>query len=1588
MSYLIDKQDLAALLAAAPEDSAFRDFLGAYYPNLSREDFASRSVEDWLGAASAHYRFGARRLEEAVLLRVYNPSLPEHGWESGHTVVEIVVADMPFLVDTVGMALSRLGYNVHLVLHPVLGARRDGQGQGQWQGLLAEGNPESWMRFEIDRASDPRALQAIQDEITHALFALHTAVSDWPAMIARLHDLLAALGDDPPPLAEDELAESTAFLQWLLDGQFVFLGCRDYRFEDTELGTQLMILPGSGLGLLRDEGAGGPSRTFAALTPALREIAYNNQELLILTKADTRSIIHRPTYLDMVCVKRIDASGTVTGELRLLGLYTASAYTTPPRQLPILRRKIEQVMARSGANPAGHRGKTLLNVLDTYPREELLEIGVDELCRIAQGVVSLHERHRVRTFFRDDLYRRYVSIMLYMPRDNYTTDVRVKLQRLLSERFCAQSVEFNVLLSDSPLARIHFIVRIAHGRYPDYDAAELEREIVQIAQRWQDELRAQLRQHAGEESGAARYLLYQRAFPAAYAADYSPRAAVHDIETLESVRTRGHIGARLVAASHGDTRLWRLKLYRAGAIELSDCLPLLENLGVRVLDERPYTISFEHGEAAWIVDIGLRLPQPDLLESPQARQRFIEAFVALFDGLGENDPFNRLILVTQLAWREVLLLRAYARYLKQIGLILDTETLTETLLKHQDHAAALVRLFRLRFDPQGHDQAAATGLAQALVAQTDRLASADEEKILSAYRHAILASVRTNYFQTDSTGKAKPYLALKLAPAGIPRMPQPVPLFEIFVYSPQMEGIHLRGGKVARGGLRWSDRRDDFRTEVLGLVKAQMVKNTVIVPVGSKGGFVLKHPPTEREALLKQGVACYQTLIRGLLDLTDNLLDGQVRAPAQLCRLDEDDPYLVVAADKGTASFSDIANAVSREYGFWLDDAFASGGGNGYDHKKMGITARGAWISVERHFREMGIDVASDPITVAGIGDMSGDVFGNGLLRSQAVKLIAAFDHRHIFLDPDPEPARAFAERERLFALPRSSWADYDPAAISAGGGVWPRSARSIALSAPVRAALGIDVDELEPAQLIQAILKAPVDLLYNGGIGTYVKAAAQNQAEANDRGNDAVRVDGRELRCKVVAEGGNLGFTQLGRIEYALAGGRIFTDAIDNSAGVDCSDREVNIKILLGRIVASGDLTEKQRNALLGSMTDEVAALVLRDNALQTLAIALEAEQAVSLLPVHLRLMQTLERQGKLSRRLEYLPSDSQCQERLQAGQGLTRPELAVLLAYAKIVLKQLLLAAPLVDEPGWNGVLQQAFPPALVERFGARLPEHPLRREIIATVLTNHVVNRYGISCVFRLAEETGSDAARVVQALYEAQALLDAEALARLAETLFTRGAPAREIYHLLLGARRQTERVARWLIQLSPDPAALDHLRTCAALSLAQLPEWLAQQGVARERRETWLANGIPADAINRALAIDYALPFLELARGTGDTGTLAERMRLYLALGERLGFNWLAAAIERLPRDNRWQALARIAARDDLMRLHVSLAQQAWHGGGDGIDARLHAWLERMGVPLAQWHALLQELHDSAPDLAMISAALRELRARLVESAPS
>ncbi len=1582
---------LAEITRLVPEQgetqAGLSAFLNHFFADVDACDLASRDARDWSGAALAHLKLAHKRQHGQALVRVYNPTFDDHSWQTTHTVVSIVNDDMPFLVDSISLALTKLGYSIHLIVHPVITVLRDESGTLTKQGI--EGAPaESWMHIEIDRVTDQETLAKVHEELDRVLTELRACVEDWPAMSERLSGVLSELRSRKPVGDQHEWSEALTYLEWLLGDHFVFLGYRDYDLSENGDGTQLQIVPDSGLGILRGQGRQSFSVSFAALPAEIRAQA-RDQRLLLLTKTNSRSTIHRSAYLDCVGVKRYDADGNVVGERRFLGLYTAKAHNTPPSQIPVLRDKVAAVLTASRFTPNSHKAKTLANVLDTYPRDELLEISETALKDIALGIVNLQERSRVRVFIREDIYRRYMSVIVFAPRDNYNTDVRVKMQQILLDAFAGVSAEFNVMLSESVLARIHFIIRLGVGApFKPYDPIEIENQIAQATRRWADELQINLLGHAGEERGTRLFAKYHKCFPAAYYADYDPRTAVSDIDKVETTLETGRLTMKLSGASLTDPTQFRLKIFREKPIALSDSLPVLENMGVRVIDEQPYTLRFAEGGTGWITDIGISLPAANLLDDDARRNDFQEGFAATFEGRAENDSFNRLIVLAGLGWREVALLRAYAKYLKQIGLNFSQQTVSDCLARFQDIARDLVTLFMLQQDLSQSRMNEIEPLAARIKEALSQVPSLDDERILSGFFHTIRATLRTNYFQPGADGQTKPYMSFKFESGKIPNMPQPVPLFEIFVYSPRVEGIHLRGGKVARGGLRWSDRKEDFRTEVLGLVKAQMVKNTVIVPVGSKGGFVVKQPPKERDAYMAEGIECYKTFIRGLLDLTDNLVDGKLIPPTAVHRRDPDDPYLVVAADKGTATFSDIANGVSQEYGFWLDDAFASGGSVGYDHKKMGITARGAWESVKRHFREMGHNTQTQPFSCVGVGDLMGDVFGNGMLNSDQIKLVAAFNHLHIFLDPNPDTALTFKERQRMFALPRSSWEDYNRGVISEGGGIYSRSAKSIPLSPQIRAVLGVEDEAMAPNDLIRAILKAPVDLLYNGGIGTYVKASSQSHAEANDRSNDALRVNGNELRCKVVAEGGNLGFTQLGRVEYAACGGRVCTDAIDNSAGVDCSDHEVNIKILLGRLVQAGDMTLKQRNQLLADMTDEVGLLVLRDNYLQTAALSLELRQTRSLLPVHTRFMQKLEKAGKLSRRIEYLPNDSQLLERQKQGQGLTSPELAVLLAYSKMVLFDDLLASSLPDASNWDeSVLATYFPTAMVERFRANLPQHRLRREIVATVLTNEIINRMGITFVFRVAEETNTDPADIVRAWHQASELMQAGELWAALEALDNQVSTDTQ-YTMMLELRKHIERVTRWVLRLSlADSDADAKLATLKAEIPALLPRlgsWLADNAEYRKQRDTLSAAGVPDELAARVVHLDALLALLDVARIARERKLdVADVAAVHFKLEQALQLDWLRSMIDGLPRDNRWQTLARMAFRDELYRDHASLTDRvlAMEAGGSTAD-RVSAWLSAREQALEHCGRMFEELKAATPDLAMLSAAMREIRNRL------
>ncbi|GAA3944093.1 NAD-glutamate dehydrogenase [Streptomyces gulbargensis] len=1606
-----------------PDRDTVLDYLQRYYLHTAPEDLTDRDPVDVFGAALSHYRLAENRPQGTASVRVHTPTVEENGWTSSHSVVEVVTDDMPFLVDSVTNELSRQGRGIHVVIHPQVLVRRDVTGR-LIEVLTAEPAErphdvltESWIHVEIDRETDRADLKQITSDLLRVLSDVRETVEDWEKMRDAALRIADGLPDEPTAsdLRPTEVEEARELLRWLADDHFTFLGYREYELVD---GDALAAVPGTGLGILRsdphhsgdDQGhhAHPVSPSFSRL-PADARAKAREHKLLILTKANSRATVHRPSYLDYIGVKKFDANGNVVGERRFLGLFSSAAYTESVRRVPVVKRKVQEVLDGAGFSPNSHDGRDLLQILETYPRDELFQTPVDQLQAIVTSVLYLQERRRLRLYLRQDEYGRYYSALVYLPRDRYTTRVRLRIIEILKEELGGTSVDFTAWNTESILSRLHFVVRVEPGtelaKLTDADVDRIESRLVDAARSWSDGFGEALNAECGEERAAELLRRYGNAFPEGYKADHSPRAAVSDLVHLEALAQSGKDFAlslyEPVGAAPGERRF---KVYKVGdPISLSAVLPVLNRLGVEVTDERPYELrGADRTRKAWIYDFGLRMPVSlgnggDYL-GDDARERFQEAFAATWTGAAENDNFNSLVLSAGLTWRQAMVLRAYAKYLRQAGSTFSQDYMEDTLRNNVHTTRLLVSLFEARMAPER--QRAGTeltdGILEELDGALDQVASLDEDRILRSFLTVIKATLRTNFFQKAADGTPHAYVSMKFDPQAIPDLPAPRPAFEIWVYSPRVEGVHLRFGKVARGGLRWSDRREDFRTEILGLVKAQMVKNTVIVPVGAKGGFVAKQlpdPSVDRDAWLAEGVAAYKTFISALLDITDNLVAGEVVPPLDVVRHDEDDTYLVVAADKGTATFSDIANGVAESYGFWLGDAFASGGSAGYDHKGMGITARGAWESVKRHFREFGHDTQTEDFTVVGVGDMSGDVFGNGMLLSEHIRLVAAFDHRHIFVDPNPDAAVSYAERRRLFELPRSSWADYDTSLISAGGGVFPRSAKSIPVNAHMRAALGIEdgVTKMTPAELMKAILRAPVDLLWNGGIGTYVKASTESHADVGDKANDAIRVDGQDVRAKVIGEGGNLGATQLGRIEFARTGGKVNTDAIDNSAGVNTSDLEVNIKILLNGLVAEGDMTVKQRNKILAEMTDEVGTLVLRNNYAQNVALANAVEQSPSLLHAHQRFMRRLGRDGALDRGLEFLPNDRQIRELLNSGKGLSQPELAVLLAYTKITVADELIGTELPDDPYLRELLHAYFPTLLREKFPEAIDGHALRREIITTVLVNDTVNTGGSTFLHRLREETGASIEEIVRAQTAARAIFRLSQVWDAVENLDNR-VPADVQTRMRLHSRRLVERGTRWLLNNRPQPLrigeTIDFFAERVERVWAQLPQLL--RGADLEWYQSILDEltgvGVPEELALRVAGFSSAFPILDIVAIADRSGTEALAVaEVYYDLADRLRITDLMDRIIELPRSDRWQSMARASIREDLFAAHAALTSDVLAAGDDSAtpEERFKAWEDKNAAILGRARTTLEEIQGSDTfDLANLSVAMRTMRTLL------
>ncbi|MEZ5375740.1 MAG: NAD-glutamate dehydrogenase [Acidimicrobiales bacterium] len=1578
--------DLAQRRYRGDDPSESSRVMRLYYRRIPAHDLADKEPLELYASAVRHLEMAHTRQPAETLVSVYNPRTEVDGWSSPHTVIDVVCEDMPFIVDSILALLEQLDLQVHLLAHPMAHVQRDEHGDiVRIEDVSNDCPNESLVHLEVDRVSGTTGVRDLQGEVESVLADVRKAVEDWIPMrnqaltLAEELDGWAAeaatgsrryessIGNDP--------AEVAAFLRWMAEGFFTFTGYREYDFVDDAEGVRNVSRPSTGLGLLRQS---EPTvRHFGELPPQIAEMA-RRPTICNLTKANSYSTVHRAVPLDYVGIKEIDEHGHVTGERRFIGLFTSTVYTGRVQDIPIVRARVAGVIERAKFPAGSHDRSRLLNILQTYPRDELFQTDVDSISRMSLEMLDLRDRRQVSLLLRRDDFGRFLVCMVFVPRDRHTTDVRLEIQRILMEAYRGTSCRFSTEISDAPLARLQLVIYTdPRNTHPLPDPEALQQRLSRVIRNWDDDLRAAIVEEHGEDAGLALYVRYRRVFGDSYRNSVLAEAAVFDIERLDALGPDDLDAwlSRPLEARNGEMRC---KVYRSSeAITLSEFIPILHDLGAIVTDERPYELNIPAAGPAFIYDIGLRFPNPIDAED---RARFRSALLAVHNHASESDVLNRLVTTADVEWRWVSVLRAYTRYLTQLGGRFSPSYVHEIVIQYADIARGLIDLFRARLDPEHADPSVAQAVRTSLFEAIDVVPSLDADRILRALVSLVEATVRTNAWQIgDDPSRA---IALKFDPSQILGMPKPVPAAEIFVYSPRSEGVHLRAGLVARGGLRWSDRMEDYRTEVLGLMKAQSVKNSVIVPVGAKGGFVCRHlPDGDRAAVQEEVVACYQMFVSALLDVTDNLDGDEVVPPPDTVRLDGDDPYLVVAADKGTATFSDIANAIAVDRGFWLHDAFASGGSAGYDHKALAITARGAWCSVEAHFRQLGHDPDTEDFTVVGIGDMSGDVFGNGMLRSPHIRLVAAFDHRHVFIDPTPDAATSFVERQRLFELPQSSWDSYDRTLISEGGGVFPRTLKSISLTPQMVSALGLPlgVSALSPNELIHAILCAPVDLLWNGGIGTYVKASSQTDLDVGDRANDAVRADANELRCRVVGEGGNLGFTQQARIEYARAGGRINTDAIDNSGGVDCSDHEVNIKILLSKAMSDGDLTRKQRDLLLESMADDVCRLVLDNNIVQNETLNAAEVQAGGMVDVHLRLLDWLSERAGLDRELEALPTDAELLHRHIDNDGLTRPELAVLLAYTKNLLTADLSSSDLPDDPWLEERLFAYFPPSLQRDFEGLIHSHPLRRELLSTLVANDIVNHGGISMTHRLIGETSASTSDVARAHLAAWRIYDLADLQAQVRGLADQVSAATQIA-IDQEVKRLGERAARWLLRNESQPLAIGRVIEAYREPVEVLHSIVSVDVDASALIEA----GVPGPLASQVATLGAAYGFLDLSHVASRTGSSLEQVAaIYGALDAELDLSWLRERITALPRSDHWEALARSALRDDFFREHaeltatvVSRAQRSDDGAPSDL---VEAWIARNAVAVDRCRRTFEGIrHDAERDLARVSVAVQAM----------
>ncbi|MFC3153357.1 NAD-glutamate dehydrogenase [Litoribrevibacter euphylliae] len=1555
-----------------------------------REDIEVLKPSDLYGLVLDTWQFIQDFEDNHFKIRVFNPDYEQNAWQSTHTIIQVLGQNMPFMIDSMRMELNRRHITIHSIYYNLIATQRDDNK------LLKSWNPpendnidkEVIIHLEVDRHTAKKQLTELQKSLSKILNDVESCVHDYKSMRDKVTDISEEINQSVKGLTKKDQKEACEFLSWLDNNHFTYLGYDEYGYDEKT--NTLKRQRANQLGLLKHYRRDEQEIEFC-LGKDLKEV-YGSPILQFL-KSGVRSHVHRPAYPDYIIVKRFDEKGKLIGLARILGVYTSEVYTADPSTIPIVRNKVESICDSFVEHGNMQERNMLLRILAVYPRDELFQSSVKELGEIAVGVLQIRERRKIRLFVRQGRFGMFSNCLLYMPRDLYSTELRERIQNILVEEHNATDIEFTTYFSESILARTHFIVRLDSSKKAAPNAKELEQKVIRACSDWEDDLDHALIDQFGEEKGSALALRFGEAFRAGYKSDFHPRTAVADIEHIRELDKGKPLAISFYRSPEDEDHQLRLRLFKRNSpLPLSDVMPMLEQMGLHVLGEHPYKVHPKDEEIVWLHDFRMRTKEDYELDVPQVRENFEETIYRVWEGEITSDTFNELVLKGGLNTFQVNVLRAYAAYMKQIRFGFSQTYISTTLANHQGLTQKLVKLFDLKFNPKLTNKDKAEALKEEILKELEDVSNLNEDRILRRYIDLISATLRTNAFIRNGDGLARPYLSFKFLPASIPDMPLPRPMFEIFVYSPRVEGVHLRGGRVARGGLRWSDRPEDYRTEVLGLVKAQQVKNAVIVPAGAKGGFIAKKLSSAmtRDEFQNEGIACYQHFISGLLDITDNLVEGEVKPPADVVRWDEDDTYLVVAADKGTATFSDIANKIAISYGFWLGDAFASGGSDGYDHKKMGITARGAWVSVQRHFREQGIDVQKDNITVVGIGDMGGDVFGNGMLRSRAIKLVAAFNHMHIFIDPHPDPEKSFVERERMFYLPRSTWEDFDANLISQGGGIYSRSAKWIKITPEMKDVFGIKADRLSPNDMIQHLLKAEVDLLWNGGIGTYVKSSEETNVKVGDRANDSVRINGKSLRAKVIGEGGNLGFTQKGRIEYALNGGACYTDSIDNAGGVDCSDHEVNIKILLQHLMEQGELTLKQRNDMLVDMTDEVAHLVLKNNYRQATSISNASQRNFAKVNEYMRFMAHLEDSGRLDRDLESLPNNEVMDERRKQELGLTRPELSVVISYAKNELKDTLADAEGFDDPYVLKEALQEFPERLQEKYYEQIMSLRLNREIVATQLANEIVNLMGDLFVHRMRNSTGLPDGQIAKAFIVARDVFRLREWWQAIDDLdHTVNSKMQFVCHERL--MRLIRRATRWFLRNTNLDLPLeqvvstyrpvmdslfDHLDD--HLSDTVRDEWMSQ-------KQEFIESGVPealARFVTGTPSLYGALTICDAARETNtDVDTTAG---LFFKLREKLGLHWFIQQINGLEVGNHWQGLAREALMDDMdwqqkaLLIHI-MNCEAPEGAESDVKMCLVNWFDESSPLVQRWLSLLDEVNNAdKPELAMFTVAMREL----------